>query len=108
MKNRYRMFRRGGGVFYLQDSVTGKQESLRTINRAQAEQLLQARNTALQQPLINLEIAKAYLIATDPRMAERTWADVMHEYATHGRASSQERSRRAALSSAFNSLRHRK
>ncbi len=76
MKNRYRMFRRRGGVYYLQDSATGKQESLRTIKRAEAESLWQARNNALQQPLINLEIAKAYLIATDPRMAQRTSEDL--------------------------------
>lgn len=47
MKTRYRMFRRRGGVFYLHDSVTGKQESLRTTTRAEAESLLGARNTAL-------------------------------------------------------------
>ncbi len=108
MKNRYRMFRRRGGVYYLQDSATGKQESLRTIKRAEAESLWQARNNALQQPLINLEIAKAYLIATDPKMAQRTWEDVMREYATHGRDSSQERSRRMAQSPSLASIRNLK
>ncbi|MBA3543764.1 MAG: tyrosine-type recombinase/integrase [Chthoniobacterales bacterium] len=108
MKNRYRMFRRRGGVYYLQDSATGKQESLRTMKRAEAESLLGARNTALQQPLINLEIAKAYLMAADPRMAERTWEDVMGEYATHGRPSSQERSRRMALSRSLDPIRKSK
>ncbi|MBA2432417.1 MAG: hypothetical protein H0V56_09930 [Chthoniobacterales bacterium] len=45
MKNRYRLFRRNG-VFYTQDSSSGKQESLRTVNRREAEDLLHARNTA--------------------------------------------------------------
>ena len=83
MKNRFRLYR--NGVFYAQDSCAGKQESLRTVKRSEAEQLLHARNTAVQQPLLNLELAKAYLTAADPKMAERTWRDVMREYATHGR-----------------------
>ena len=76
MKNRYRLFRRRG-VFYAHDSVTGKQTSLRTVRRREAEDLLHARNAALQQPLLNLELAKAYLMATDPRMCERSWGDVI-------------------------------
>ncbi len=47
------------------------------------------------------------MIAADPRMAERTWEDVMR-YATHGRPSSQERSRRMALSPALDPIRKRK
>ena len=37
MKNRFRLYRRTmGGVFYVHDSETGKQESLGTRDRAEA------------------------------------------------------------------------
>ena len=71
MKARCRLYRHHG-VFYCQDSSTGKQESLRTVRRQEAEALLHARNSAAQQPLLNFELAKAYLSASDPRMCERT------------------------------------
>jgi hypothetical protein len=108
MKNRFRLFRRRGGVFYPQDSLTGRQESLRTLKRSEAEQLLHARNTAVQQPLLNLEIGKAYLTAADPKMVQRTWRDVMREYATHGRDTSQERSSRMVMSPTLDGIRDRK
>jgi integrase len=106
MKNRYRLFRRRG-VFYCQDNATGRQESLRTIRRKEAEDLLHARNTAALQPILNLEIAKAYLMASDPRMAERTWEDVMREFATHGRESTQARSTRMMMSPSLDAIRKR-
>ena len=44
MKNRYRLYRRRmGGVFYVHDSETGKQESLGTRDRAEATTLLNGR-----------------------------------------------------------------
>lgn len=107
MKNRYRLFQRRG-VFYFQDAQSGKQKSLRTANRAQAEALLQAHNARVQQPCLNLALAKAYLAGTDPRIAERTWRDVMEEFATHGRPSTQERSRRMAQSPTLDKIRERK
>jgi len=54
MRQRFRLYRRQGKVFYLFDNDTGKQESLRTTNRKHAERLLHARNEAHQQPLLNL------------------------------------------------------
>jgi hypothetical protein len=107
MKNRFRLYRRNG-VYYAQDSCTGKQKSLRTVRRFEAEQLLHARNTAVQQPILNLELAKASLTAADPKMAQRTWRDVMREYATHGRETSQERSSRMAMSPTLDAIRDRK
>lgn len=108
MKNHFRLFRRRGGVFYTQDSVTGRQTSLRTVSRREAEDLLHARNTTAQQPALNLEIAKAYLSASDPKMAQRTWRDVMREFATHGRETTQERSSRMAMSPTLDAIRNRK
>ena len=49
------MFRRGG-VFYMQDSTTGKQTSLRTKDETEAKSLLNARNEAQRQPVLNLHL----------------------------------------------------
>lgn len=78
MKKKYRLFRRGK-VFWVQDNETGKQESLRTGDRVTAERLLHARNEAHHQPIINLQIARAYLLVGDPQAATRTWQFIMDE-----------------------------
>ena len=78
MRPKYRLFRRGH-VYWCQDNDTGRQQSLRTKDRLLAERLLHARNEAQQQPFINLQIARAYLLASDPRIGERNWQDVMDE-----------------------------
>jgi integrase len=74
----YRMFLRGT-VFWCQHNTTGKQETLRTKDRATAERLLHAKNEAHQQPIINIQIARAYLMVGDPEAATRTWQFVMEE-----------------------------
>ena len=77
MKRRYILYRRKrGGMFYIEDTETRKQESTGTRNRAEATSLLNARNESIRQPHLNLQIAKAYLAGTDsgvvnPDMAER-------------------------------------
>lgn len=71
MKNQYRLFRRGR-VYYSHDSETGKQESLRTDNKKEAQRLLMARNEAQDNRLLNLKIAEAHLAAHDPKMNTRT------------------------------------
>ena len=76
MKPRFQMFLRGT-TYYYEDTVTRKQLSLRTRDRATALRLLNARNEAEQSPAINLQIARAYLTATDPKIAARTWQEVM-------------------------------
>jgi hypothetical protein len=78
MRKAYRMFRRGR-VFWCQNNQTGKQESLRIKDRAAAERLVQAKNEAQLHPTINLQIARAYLVASDPAFATRTWQFVMDE-----------------------------
>lgn len=72
------MFLRGT-VYWVQDNETGKQETLRTKDRTEAERLLNAKNEAHRQPIINLQIARAYLMVGDPEAAKRTWKDVMAE-----------------------------
>jgi hypothetical protein len=71
MKTKYTLFRRGG-VFYAQESATGKQTSLRTKDETEAKSLLNARNEAQRQPVLNLHLARAYLMASDPAFAEQT------------------------------------
>ena len=51
MKPRFKLYRRKlGGMFYVQDNRTNKQESLNTRNRDEAVTLLHARNEAARQP----------------------------------------------------------
>ena len=75
MKTKYTMFRRGE-MFYMQDSATGKQTSLRTKIEAEAKSLLNARNAAQQQPTLNLHLALLILQPATPRL-----------WNAHGRAS---------------------
>ena len=75
MKTRYRLIRRGsrGGAFYWVDSKTGKRASLQTCDEDEARQIIHAKNQAARQPVLNLQIAKAYLAGTDSGVQERTW-----------------------------------
>ncbi len=91
VKTRFRLFRRCNGVFYCEDSQTGKQTSLGTREQGQARRLIHARNEAQLQLGVNLQIARAYLMASDPDSQTRSWQHVMNEIArtktgsTHGR-----------------------
>ena len=78
MKSKFILFRRAG-VFYSEDTTTGKQHSLRTKDEAEALTLLHSKNEAHRQPVLNLQIARTYLTATDPEVANRTWQTAMDE-----------------------------
>ncbi len=78
MKPRFILFNRAG-VYYSEDTTTGKQHSLRTKDKDEADQHLNAKNEAERQPAINLRIARANLAATDSEIATRTWRIVMGE-----------------------------
>src|SRR5882762_10140824 len=68
MKDRCRLYRRTlGGVFYVHDSETGKQESLGTRDRTEAMTLLNACNESVRQP---------QLISTSLRNRDWLWASV--------------------------------
>jgi hypothetical protein len=77
MRNKYRLFRRSTGIYFIQDNSTGKQESLKTRNKQEALTLLNASNEANRQPFLNLQIARTYLMGTDPKMVTRKWQEVM-------------------------------
>ena len=96
-----------GGVFYVHDSETGKQESLGTKNRAEAVVLLNARNESVRQPQLNLQIAKAYLAGTDSGVATRTWQNALDAIVETKSGSTQERWRRAAKETALDLIRNR-
>ena len=74
MKTRYRLIRRGvrGGAFYCVDNNTGKRTSLRTGSEDEARQIVGAKNQAERQPVLNLQIAKAFLAGTDNGITTRT------------------------------------
>ena len=78
-KNKYRLFRRSTGIYFIQDNSTGRQESLKTRNKQEAVTLLNASNEANRQPFLNLQIARTYLMGTDPKMVTRTWQEVMEK-----------------------------
>ncbi len=105
MNQRFRMYRRQGGVFYLFDRTTSKRQSLETDDEATALRLLHAQNEAHQQPIINLQIARAYLAVGDPEVSRRTWQVVMTEIAKAKRGATQERWLRAAKDHAFDLIR---
>ena len=75
MKNRYRLVRysRCQGFYYLHDNETGQRESLKTRDKARANELLVARNESVREPAFNLQKARVYLAASDPGVATRTW-----------------------------------
>ena len=67
MKIRFRLIRRNlrGGTYYCQDTLTGTRTSLQTTSKDEAAQIVQAKNQALRQPFLNLQIAKAYLAGSN-------------------------------------------
>lgn len=105
MKPRYRLFLRRGSVFYAFDNQTKRFESLQTKDRHVAVRLLHAKNEACQQPSINLHIARAYLMASDPGVKTRTWRHVMEEVIRIKTGETQRRWTRAALDPAFELIR---
>ena len=105
MQLKYRLYRRLNGNFYWQENASKKQGSLRTTERREAERLLNAMNESHREPVLNLNLARAYLIAHDPEMARRTWQAVMDEMATHGIPTTQERCARGFRSKAYNPIR---
>jgi integrase len=104
MKSRFILFRRAG-IFYCEDTTTRKQTSLKTKVKADAIVLLNAKNESFRQPLLNVQIARAYLTAGDPAMSARTWQVVMVQMQTHGKPATQTRCTRAMKSKAFDGLR---
>jgi len=104
MKTRFILFRRGE-VYYYEDTVTRKQISLRTRDEGEAAALLNAKNESFRQPILNLQIARTYLAATDPEVAKRTWQMPMDEMTKTKTGSTLGRYERAMDDKAFDVIR---
>ena len=105
MKQRYILFRRSG-VFYCEDTTTGKQLSLRTEDEAEARTLLNAKNESFRQPVLNRQIARTYLAATDSAMATRIWQVPMDEMTKTKTGSTRVRHECAMKDKAFDIIRN--
>ena len=77
MMQGYRKFKRSWGTWYAFDNATGNSVSLKTRVRSEAVQKVNAMNETERQPSISLGLARVYLNATDPKLATRTWQEVM-------------------------------
>jgi len=82
MTQRYRKFKRSWGMWYAFDTATGNSVSLKTRVQAEAVQKVNAMNETERQPAISLGLARVYLNATDPKLATRTWQEVMGNIVT--------------------------
>ena len=106
MKQRFRLYRRKqGSRFYLQDGLTGKQESLHTTDRSEAVRLVHARNEADHHPGVGIQIARAYLVASDSAIGTRTWKEVMEAIVKTKQGTTQRRWGQAIRQEAMDVLR---
>ncbi len=109
MKNRFRLIlrRERGGRFYYVDSETRQRFSLKTKDRDATEQIVAAKNQAMRQPILNRQIAKAYLSGTDAGMSTRTWQAVFDAIVERKHGSTRERWERGIKNQALDPIRHK-
>jgi len=109
MKTRFRLIHRGerGRTFYCVDAQTGRRFSLKTKDRDAAMQIVLAKNQSLRQPVLNLQIAKAYLAGTDSGVATRTWQMARNAIVATKQGSTRCRWVTAAKDRALDAIRHR-
>src|SRR5688572_28902874 len=91
-------------TYYCVDRKTRERFSLKTKDREAAIRLLNAKNEAAQQPQLNLQIVRAYLAASDPKMLSRTWDDALHEIIRLKTGPTKERWIQAAEDKAFSTI----
>src|SRR5262245_58302698 len=103
MKNRFRLIRRceRGAKYYCVDTLTGKRTGLCTADKDAAQQIVLAKNQALRQPALNLQIARAYLAGSDSGVATRTWQMAINSLIEAKNGPTRDRWERAAKDSAF-------
>jgi integrase len=104
MQQRYRLFQRHSGVYYLEDTTTKKQESLKTKDGAEAFGLAAARNQAHVQPALNVAMARTYLLGRSPELVTRTWVDVINDIKKSYHGATAKRWERFARSEPLKSL----
>jgi integrase len=106
MQNRYRKFRRNWGTYYVEDTLTGKQESLETKDKAKAERLVATKNEAALAPAFCRKIAQSYWQAGDPAAATRTWQHVLDEILRQKKGNTLLRWQSASKDKALDSIRN--
>lgn len=106
MKLSYWLFKRSK-FFYIEDTRTGRQISLHTTDRGEADRLLAAKNEAANTNSLALAVGQVYLSAIDPDLLTRTWADVIKIMVQRGGQETQKRTRRALEHRAFDPLRNK-
>lgn len=107
MKHRFWLFKRQA-IFYVEDKLTRKQESLGTRDRHEAQRLRAAKNDAVAQPFLNMALGKAYLAAHDRTLVERTWRIVMEDFCQRGQNQTRTRHQRAMRSKPFRLIRDKR
>jgi integrase len=105
MLDRYRLYRRKNGIYYVEDKTTGKQSSLKTKDRGEAEQLLAANNQSESMPYMCRELAKVYIKGSNPNLLKYTWQDVLEDIYKGQHGSSLDRWQRFGKSKPLDSLR---
>ncbi len=91
---RFWIFKRGS-TYYLEDTATHKQESLRTKDKREAERIRAAKNESVRQPSLNLALAKVYLSGHDRTLPDRTWQTVMERFCEQEKPATRIRNERA-------------
>ncbi len=99
------MFLRGT-TYWCQNNQTGKQESLATKDKTQAQHLLHIKNQPHQLAGLNIQIGRAYLLGSDPQFATRTWQMVMDCIINRHDGPTKIRWVTAAKSKSFDAIRH--
>jgi len=106
MKQAFGLIRRPWGVYYLKHKITGEQKSLKTSDKFEAQRILQAHNESECQPHFNLSLARVYLNGADPKLATRTWQEVMDNIVTKKKDETLRRWQVAIKDRNFDCIRH--
>jgi hypothetical protein len=78
--------------------------SLGKATKEEGQQIVDAKNQAERQPMLNLQLAKAYLAGTDAEMPKRTWQHALEVLTETKRGTNKERWKRAAKDRAISLL----
>jgi len=78
---------------------------LGTQDEEEARPIIEAKNQSERQPVLNLQIANAYLAGADSSFTNRTWREVMDEFVRVREGTNRTRSERAMADKAFDTIR---
>jgi hypothetical protein len=107
MKSPVREYRPPGSVRGAPGNRRPYRDHCSTTDEDVATQIVLAKNQALRQPALNLQIAKAYLAGSDSGVATRTWQQALEALVATKQGENQRRWQTAIKDKAFDSLRRR-